>query len=241
MFDCAHEPPLIALFKTPGASLGLLGAVLAWLLNNLLAWIVWQLGQLRRRHETIKALHAEIESNSESEKNYAALGEAEKLIARLKYDLGPYKSLTPYVAVVDRNVVFEQIAGSITVLPARVIGKVVSYYNLTNGLTAQLEDFRSEAYRTLSQARQETAIRGTYVLGADVARAAAAALEALSVELQALKIGFSLALALMAILGLVFIPAAIGFVGRFVNDALKPAVEWASACDLSPSNAQKHL
>jgi hypothetical protein len=238
--DCAHEPAIIALFKATGASLGVLAAALAWLLNNLLAWIVWQMGQWRRRHEIIKALHAEIESNSESEKNYADPVEADKLIVRLKSDLGPYKPLAPYVAIVDRNVVFEQVASSITALPARIIEKVVNYYNFTRGLTVQLADFRSDAYKSMSRERQESVIRQTYALGAEVAKAASAALDALRAEIQALKIGFALALVGLAITALVLVPAAIGLASRVMNDTVKPAVIWASACDLSPSNLQKH-
>ncbi len=36
--DCLHEPPAVALLRTFGASLAILGAVAAWLLKSAVEW-----------------------------------------------------------------------------------------------------------------------------------------------------------------------------------------------------------
>jgi hypothetical protein len=238
--DCLHEPAVLAFAKAFGASIGILGAALAWLLNNVVRWTVWRIGEWRSEYEPVKGLKAEIASNARSERNWAAPEEADKLIAALKTDLGPYKPWAPYVAVIEADIIFDGLKGSINRLPSNVIEKVVEYYNLTSGLTKQLEDFRSEAFTQLSRPRQTTVIRGVYELGAAVITAADKALEALEKRVQTLRIVQSLGFIGLALAAFVGVPLACSAAKSFVAEGLIPAAEWASACDLAPKSDPDH-
>jgi hypothetical protein len=147
---CGNQPAIIALVKITGPSLGIVAAAFAWIANNFISWCAWQIGRSIKRYDTMKALRAEISSNSQSEQNYADPEAAEVLIASLRADIGPFKPLIPYVAVIDRNVVFDNVSVSLSLLPAKAAADVVAYYNLTDGLTAQLMDFRSETFARLA-------------------------------------------------------------------------------------------
>ena len=235
--DCLHEPPVIAFAKTFGASIGILGAALAGLLNNALRWLVWVIGEWRREYELIKGLNAEIGSNSASEASWSDPAGGRKLIDDLKADLGPDKPWAPYVAVVDANIVFDSLKGAISRLPADVIEKVVKYYNLAVGLTKQLADLRADAYVTLSHSRQVMVIEGIFALGAEAAAPAATA--ALARRLTALQILYGLGVAGLAISILIVVPALIRAADFLVTWTLIPAAEWASACDLAPKQANQ--
>jgi hypothetical protein len=181
---CGNQPAIIALVKITGPSLGIVAAAFAWIANNFISWCAWQIGRSIKRYDTMKALRAEISSNSQSEQNYADPEAAEALIASLRADIGPLKPLIPYVAVIDRNVVFDNVSASLSLLPAKAAADVVAYYNLTGGLTAQLMDFRSETFARLSHERQKAVIRRLFILGAQVAAAASVAQETLELGLR---------------------------------------------------------
>ena len=68
--DCNIAPPLIALLKAIGPAVAIVGAILAWLLNKFLGWCVWAVERFLKRYEVMKALLAEIESNSQAESVY---------------------------------------------------------------------------------------------------------------------------------------------------------------------------
>ena len=234
--DCLHEPQVIAFAKTFGASIGILGAALAWLLNNALRWLVWLISERRREYELIKGLKAEIASNAASESNWAGAANGEKLIATLRSDRGPYKPWAPYVAVVEANFVFDSVKDTINRLPADVIVTLVEYYNLTAGLTKQLGDFRSEAYTQLSHDRQIYVIRGVYALGDEVAAAAARAEAALAQRLRRLNVINAASIALAAFAAALYLPSLFEALGAYIESSVKPAVEWASSCDLASKN-----
>ena len=230
---CAHEPIFIAFAKTMGPTLALLGAIVAWLANNLISWCGWQIGRSVRCYEAMKALKAEIASNRESELFYADSANVEALVRQLKTDIGPYKPWAPYAPVVDRNPVFDNLVGSLAVLPARVSESVVAYYNLTSGLTAQLQDFTSDTYKQLSRVRQAAVIRDLCPLGRDIARAADSALETIELYLQRYRLALGLFIAAGALILLIGVPALIGASRRFVQ-VFTSAAEWASTCDMVP-------
>ena len=234
--DCLHEPAILAFGKAFGASLGIFAAALAWLLNNAIRWLVWLISEWRREYELIKALRAEIASNSSAEGNWSDAASADQLLASLKSDLGPYKPWTPYVAVIEGNQVFDSAKPSISRLPANAIEKLVAYYNLTSGLTTQLADFRSEAYAGLSHQRQTKVIREVYALGAEVQKAAQTALDGLNGRLEALRILYGLGIAVGALALFIGVPSALGTGRALWAYAVTPAVEWASSCDLAPRN-----
>ena len=234
--DCQHEPEVIAFAKTFGASIGILCAALAWLLNNAIRWLVWLISERRREYELIKGLTAEIASNAASETNWSNPEVCKELIAKLSVDPGPRKPWAPYVAVVNANFVFDNIKEAINRLPADVIAALVEYYNnLTAGLTAQLADFRSEAYAQLSHDRQVKLIQQVFTLGGIIAAASARAQAALAQRLRTLKVIYGVTLAAAAAtIG----PSAIADGNAFVEHSLTPAVEWASTCDLAPKSSK---
>ena len=202
MPDCTHAPAVIAalnavapLIKQVGLAAGILGAVAAWLINKFLGWCVWMVERFLKRRDLMKALLAEIRSNSEAEAVYyprdAPTGRtpaaALKLIESLRAQLGPDHALAPYVAVAPGNPIFEMAIDTITLLPSSVVEPIVSYYSASVSLTNQLQDFRSEPYLKLSQARQEEVIKGVWSeIGREVQRAAESAIKELN---QALKRG----------------------------------------------------
>jgi hypothetical protein len=107
--DCNVTPLLIALLKTIGPAVAIVGAILAWLLNKFLGWCVWMVERFLKRYEVMNALLAEINSNSQAESIYyvgdknAEAPQAVELIERLRKHLGPDKPLVPYVATVPGN------------------------------------------------------------------------------------------------------------------------------------------
>ncbi|RBP18294.1 hypothetical protein DFR50_101238 [Roseiarcus fermentans] len=244
--DCAKIPDLIAIVKAAaptiqavGPTLVLLGGVLAWLANRFLGWCVWVFDRFVRRRDLMKALLAEIASNSEAEAVYypgeAPEGEipdrARDFIKGLKGELGPYKPLAPYVATVPGNPVYEKAIDSLPLLPSGVIKAIVAYYSASVSLTNQLLDFREDAFLKLSQRRQLEIIAMLWnVIGRDVERTARKAKAALRWALWKSALGGSAVLA--AIVGACV--AAFFVVQSPVSSlaaAFTQAAIWASACE----------
>jgi hypothetical protein len=204
--DCLRQPVLIAFAKTFGASIGILGAALAWLLNHALRWFLSVTSERRSEYELIKGIRAEFASNANSKRSGTDAAQAEQLIADLKSEPGPYKPWTPNFAVVDENFAFDNLKGSIIGFPV--------------GLTKQLADFRSDAYAKLSHDRQKTFIRRAHALGADVALVSETAQAKLDQRMNRLflaKIAFYCAATLSA--------ASIAALVEFLAVELTPAVE----------------
>ncbi len=232
--SCLREPGIVAFAKTFGASLGILGAAVAWLLNKLLGWFVWEGERLLERFEALKALRAEIADNLRSEKAYANPEVGRKFIASLKAKLASDAPLSPYVAVYEDDRVFEETAKSLRKLPLDVIDSVVSYYSASAGLTRQLVDFRSDAFLALSRERQEAVVADTYEEGKTVVELGEAALAKVRENLEEFRFGAVWACA-AALFGMALI--AYAAVAPFADavHAISGAVEWASACDPSAS------
>src|SRR5271155_1942671 len=143
--DCSIAPPLIALLKAIGPAVAIVGAILAWLLNKFLGWCVWAVERFLKRYEVMKALLAEIESNSQAESVYyvgplngSEAPQAIQLIENLRRHLGSDKPLAPYVATVPGNPVFENVLASLSLLPARVVRPIINYYSASISLTNQI-------------------------------------------------------------------------------------------------------
>jgi hypothetical protein len=195
-----------------------------------------------RRRELMKALQAEIMSNSEAEAVYypgdTPAGQmsdaAAKLIDSLRRHIGPYKPLAPYVATAPGNPVYEKAIDSISLLPGAVINVIVGYYSASISLTNQLLDFREEPYLKLSQRRQEDVIAMVWdVIGREVERSANAANVAIEGALRksdAILIGMPL-LAIVAILA-AYVEVA-PYLFRAVT-SLKQAAVWVSTCPSTP-------
>jgi hypothetical protein len=230
---CAHEPVVIAVLKTVGPTLALVGAIFAWLANNLVSWCGWAFGRSVRCYEAMKALNAEIRTNNQQRPEIPDIPTADALIEYLKADLGPDKPLTPYWAGVAGNPVFDHLVETLAVLPARVSESVVEYYNRDAWLTALRKDFTSEAYKELSHARQEAVIRSLFRADAKTREVADSALETIELHLQRYQIALGLLLAAGAIALLLGVPAVIGASKSLVK-AFTSAAEWASTCDMIP-------
>ena len=233
LVDCTHEPVVIAVLKTVGPTAVLVGAVAAWLANNLVSWCSWQIGRSIRTYEAMRAIKAEIASNKLEEAYYNDPTGADKLIASLKDDLGPDKPWAPYAPVIEGNPVFDNLVSTLAALPAAASEKVVAYYNLSTGLTGQLKDFTSDAYKELSRARQEAVIRAIYPLGAQLASAADSALTKIDVHLKRYRIAGGVLAAVGVAMVLLAVPALIGSARRFAP-VFTEAVEWVSTCDVTP-------
>jgi hypothetical protein len=233
IIDCTHEPVVIAVLKTVGPTLALVGAIAAWLANNLISWCSWQIGRSIRSYEAMKALKAEIASNKLEEVYYNDPTGTDKLIASLKADLGPYKPWIPYAPVIEGNPVFDNLVSTLVALPATVAERVVAYYNLSTGLTGQLKDFTSDAFKGLSHARQEAVIRALYPLGVQLASAADGALTTIELHLRRYRIAAWLVVAVGAIAIMGGLPSLIGASRGFAR-VFTSAAEWASTCDVAP-------
>lgn len=229
--DCAQEPLVVAGFKTVLPALAILGAVVAWIGKSLVSWIAWQIGRSIQRFDMMKALRAEIASNARSETVYADPDGAEALIRYLAADAGADQPWAPYVTVVERNVVFESLVGSLILLPAGVSERIVGYYNLTIGLTVQIKDFASETYRRLSRPRQQKVIRDLYKLGSEVRTASDLALRAIDLSLTRHRLVLGLSGALAALAALASIPL-LALLMQKLAGIVRPAAEWASTCDI---------
>lgn len=238
--DCNVTPPLIALLKTIGPAVAIVGAILAWLLNKFLGWCVWMVERFLKRYEVMNALLAEINSNSQAESIYYVTDknteapQAVELIERLRKHLGPDKPLAPYVATVPGNPVLDNVLISLSLLPARVVRPIINYYSASVSLTNQIFDFRSETYLELNQIRQEETIKDLWnVLGRETeltARAVQSSLRSAILLYDVLRYGFLL-------LGLAVIAGAWIGLARPTLDAfasVTSAVEWASSCPNTP-------
>jgi hypothetical protein len=239
--DCSIAPPLIALLKAIGPAVAIVGAILAWLLNKFLGWCVWAVERFLKRYEVMKALLAEIESNSQAESVYyvgslngSEAPQAIQLIENLRRHLGSDKPLAPYVATVPGNPVFENVLASLSLLPARVVRPIINYYSASISLTNQILDFRSETYLSLNQIRQEATIKDLWnVLGRETESTALAARSSLRSTIwlyDAWRYGL-LTFAAAAAIG-----ACVTF-AHPASDALASitlAVKWASSCPNAP-------
>jgi hypothetical protein len=234
--DCALEPGLVAFVKAFGTTFALVAAAAAWLLNRFLGWCVWEAGRFIERFELMKAIRAEIADNLRSEEAYADAEGGERLIATLEQLVPPGGALAPYVAVDDRNVIFEETAKSLRLLPFGVIESVVAYYSASSGLTRQLLDFGSDAFKAIGPIRQKAVIVDAFKEGAEVValgRVAQTRIEekfAVYRAIVAAVAGAGLVVALAAAYGLA--RAAPPFVA-----SISEAVGWASTCDLAPTSA----
>jgi len=237
--DCAHVPEIIALFSIGGSTFwGLVAAAVAWIVKNIVGWIVWAIQRERDRYDLMKALLAEITSNSVTEALYLDITAASRLTDAIRRDVGPYQPLEPYVALVEKNAVFDNIVESITILPTKVIAAVVDYYNASAGLTKQLQDFREDAFRRLSQARQQQAIRNLFaLLGPAVDATSPRARTAISQRMGASRIIGGLGLAAGLLAAFVGVPLLCSAGSRVTALYITPAVEWASTCPSAPRKA----
>jgi hypothetical protein len=239
--DCTAAPPLIALLKTIGPVVAIVGAILAWLLNKFLGWCVWAIERFLKRYEVMNALLAEIESNSQAEAIYYVVSQngneapqAVELIKNLRTHLGPDKPLAPYVATVPGNPVFENVLASLSLLPASVVRPIINYYSASISLTNQILDFRSETYQNLNQIRQEETIKDLWnILGRETgstARIAQSSLRSTIRLYDAWRYG-------LIILAAAAVAGACVALAHPASDALASitvAVKWASSCPNAP-------
>jgi hypothetical protein len=249
VIDCFHPPPWIVAIgaagptiKVIGPTLGILGAAAAWLINRFLVWCVWMIERFLRRRELMKALQAEIISNSEAEAVYypgntpagQTSAAATKLIDSLRRQIGPYKPLAPYVATAPGNPIYEKAIDSISLLPSAVINAIVGYYSASVSLTNQLLDFREEAYLKLSQRRQGEVIAMVWdVIGREVEKSANAAKETIERALRksdAILIGLVLSGVVASLAAFVGVAPHIVSAGT----SFKQAAIWVSSCPSTP-------
>ena len=236
--DCAPEPGLIAFVKTFGTTFGIVAAALAWLLNKFLGWCVWEGGRLIERYELMKAIRAEIGDNMRSEEYYADGAKGRAYVAELERMIPPDDPLVPYVAVDERNFVFEEVAKSARQLPFDVVESIIGYYSASRGFTRQLLDFRSDAFKAISRERQKAVLLDTFEEGARVQALAREAQNRIQLLINGYR-ALVIALIVAAAFGAWTAADTLWRPGIEFIAAISGAVEWASTCDVAPTNASR--
>jgi len=243
--DCARWSREMEFLKIVGPTLGIAGAILAWLANKWLSWTVWICERFLTRYELMHALRAEIQSNSQGESFYypgklksdEMVPQAEKLISDLRSQLGPYKSLTPYIPPVSGNPVYESARSSLSHLSRWIVWPIVRYYSASVQLTNQLADFRSESYRALGQTRQSNVIRQLWQnIGREVEISANQARRRLAIWIRFYDLIFVLVIALFATTLTWMITHERGL-RTYLTEIVTPVVERVQSCSVSFSNA----
>ena len=231
---CPPEPDLVAFVKTFGLTFGLVAAALAWLLNRIVSWCVWEGRRFLDGYEMMKIIHADISDTQRVEANYADADKARQLIEHLKATLPADAPLAPYVAVDNRQFGFDDGAKEIRLLPLRIIEAVFKYYRASGGLAVQLLDFRSDVFRSLSRSRQEAVILDTYVFGASVGNLADTAKSQLVSGMRMHRRYAAVALVFGGTCVLAAVVLAVEIFPKLLTE-ISAAVEWARACDASPT------
>ena len=234
---CLPAPELVAFVKTFGITFGLVAAALAWLLNRIVSWCVWQGQRFINRYELMKIIDADIGDTQKVEASYADAEKARRLIEHLKATLPADAPLAPYVAVDNKQFGFDDGAKEICLLPPRIIEAAFKYYRASGSLAVQLMDFRSDVFRVLSRERQEAVIVDTYALGASVRSLAETARAQLRSEMHTHVRYGATAIVLVVACAVATIYIAAPLLPRLLNN-FGAAVEWARACDLSPTKQQ---
>jgi hypothetical protein len=182
--DCVHLQWYLEVAKALGPTFAILAAALAWLVNRTLTWAVWSGERFVVRLEMMNALYSDIATNLESERAYSNVDDGRKFLARLAARLPDAAPLIPYVAVQEKNVVFNEASSDLRALPPDIVLAVVKYYNASAGLSRQLADFRSEAFLAIGRERQESVFIDAYRVGNEVCQLGEAALKQLKSRRQ---------------------------------------------------------
>jgi len=231
--------------KDIGPTLGIVGAVAAWLVNKFLSWFVWICERFLKRYELMHALRAEIQSNSQGESYFypggikpdEAVRRAEDLIEKLRANVGPYNPLMPYLPTLAGNPVYENALSSLSQLSRWVVWPVVRYYSASVQLVNQLADFRSDSYLALSQSRQADVIRQLWRnIGREVEVSARQAQRRLFIWISFYDLLVASILTLGAALSLGLFARRETLWIEFMR-AVTPAVDMVPSCPLSSSNA----
>jgi len=103
--------------KALGPTLAILAAALAWLINKALTWSVWAADRFIIRLEMMNALYADIATNLESERAYANKEDGERFLQLLTANLPLEAPFVPYIAVEEKNLVFNEAGTDLRSLP----------------------------------------------------------------------------------------------------------------------------
>ena len=226
----ARVPVLVGFAKLLGPSAAIFGAALVWPLNDLISRLSWWFSRRLRTLELSRAVIAEISNNRAFEETYSSAEKAEAIISALKTKIDDEAPLAPYIAVYGENFAASNLKTSFDILPRSAIGAVVRDYNTSGLLSAQIADFRSEAFLALSRSRQETVIRNLdTVVGAPLVPDSEAALTALSNAQGNLEALFTFSIAFVAIATFLLVAWAGVMASSFIATVTQ-AAEWESSC-----------
>jgi len=232
--ECVPQPAVIAFVKEFGTTIGLIVAGLSWLVSRLLGWSVWTIVRFLERYEMMRAIHAEITDTQRYEDSYSGDDEGRKVLEELKLNLPGLEPLAPYVTVNERQMAIDGAFGPLRLLSSPVINAVVAYYGVDRSLSLQLQDYRSETFRSISRERQEAVILSAYKLGGIVKTRAREAITALDEEMKNYRAYLALLISagicfLLLVTYIVAVPTPI-FFGQ-----VSEAVIWARSCEFPPT------
>jgi len=219
--------------KALGPTLAILAAALAWLINKALTWSVWAADRFIIRLEMMNALYADIATNLESERAYANKEDGERFLQLLTANLPLEAPFVPYIAVEEKNLVFNEAGTDLRSLPPDIVLAVVKYYNASAGLSRQLADFRSDAYLKIGRRRQEGVFIDAYGVGRKVCELGDEALRQLASRRRfydASRLAFLTAMGIAGFLVLAYAAVTLPHDSRW----LSAAAEWASSCGAPP-------
>lgn len=129
-------------------------AAIAWLFKTLATSLAWHYRRSLREYELAIAVQAEIKNNIVSEKIYADKESSEKYKDKMLLYKEKNIAFLPYVTLYKEDMVIDSIKNELSSLPSKPLPSIVRYYNNSNGLTAQLEDFRSDFFKNIGASRQ---------------------------------------------------------------------------------------
>jgi hypothetical protein len=162
---------------------GVLGALVGILLSNVLTVLL----DLRRRHERVidvqTSLRAEIRSHWRRLGPMDLEARAAAIVAKIREEAEKRSSFTPFIPREDDNVVFENVASEIHILPNDVIDAVVLYYSQLNTISRFVEDLRSDTFATLEPERKIEMYRDYIAMKGQARDFAEEAIRALDVSL----------------------------------------------------------
>ena len=212
------------------AVLSTMVAVLGWFATSFAGWCVWYFTRFLKRRELLHAIRAEIAANLVSERSYDA-DRRDTILTKMRAIPARRYKFVPYAPVYADNPVFTQIKTDLTLLPSPVIGPAVAYYNNSNGLSAEINDYRSDAFSLLDKDRRIEVVQGVYdVTAAETVRTG---------DLALLKIGTAITrpvqlagLTLLALLYAFYLISELNPVSA-ARTRFRQAVGWASSCAVS--------
>ncbi len=170
----ACAPPLLELLKTLtpvlAAAAAALIAVIGWSIKSLVQYLAWLFVRRQQRIDLMAAIEAEIETNLSAEARWASEQAKNDFLEKFDGPHGVKGGLIPYAASTNEPPIIAELTKQFFLLPPEAGKAVFGYFNLSQGLDAQIKDFRSETFRQIGTPRQRVFIAATFDLAAETCK-----------------------------------------------------------------------